>query len=856
MSSNDGQLRVGAHVLVQLGAELVTDIEQAILECVKNAYDADAAGCFIEIVTSEVGTRFEQGPAARLAKFDEPFETVKATVCELSGEPLSEKSVAENATVQRRLEYTGRITIEDHGDGIAPEQLQNSWLVISQSNKRSEQGEKKLKTKRGRTPLGDKGLGRLGTMKLGDVLLIETTTSSSEPLATAQFRWTDCEVANTVDEIPVFLSEVANAKKFKGTRVSVLGLRDLSEWKRDRRVYDITRSLAKLISPFEATSTFPVKVSLDGVEQSLIAVTDDILKQAVAEFTFEWTRDKKTDEPILIAEARFRKRLFTSTRSAKLEARTQLVFGTDEGARFADFLPGYRRLRNYEDITVQLDGTWFVTLRRTYAWKTIQPLSGAKVDDPGPFSGAFYFFHFDNVDDDQGGAAAGIGVDRRLIKDMSGISILRDGFRVRSQGDWLELSAGMTSGSTYNMRPENTVGYFSLSGAENYRLIEKSDREGFVEDAAFRGFFDIASACKKFANDALENVRRSLDEYAREVKLPKDAKVAATAEGSLQVVEDNLRSAREARSTAETTATALQTQITELQSGKEQGPNAVSKALKIAGAAVKAMETVKSKLSDSTADLDLVRLRHEFEERNERALSLLESAAVGLSARGLAHELRTHITEIRQRTTALEKSASRKDFDAKNLVPSLRAIRASCNAIVSAAALIDPMLPRTRAMKETIDLRELVEKYIQTRDITLDRAGIKTSLSGASRTVRANRSRLIQVIDNLMRNSVYWLRRGEVTGEVDLSKQISIKFTDGGFIFSDSGPGIDPSVEESLFDMFVSAKPDRDGGQGLGLFIIKQLLRLDGCDIELLNARNEQGRRYKFQINLGPLVKA
>jgi hypothetical protein len=42
--------------------------------------------------------------------------------------------------------------------------------------------------------------------------------------------------------------------------------------------------LAKLISPFEATSTFPVKVSLDGVEQSLVTITDEVLKQAIAEF--------------------------------------------------------------------------------------------------------------------------------------------------------------------------------------------------------------------------------------------------------------------------------------------------------------------------------------------------------------------------------------------------------------------------------------------------------------------------------------------------------------------------------------------------------------------------------------------
>jgi hypothetical protein len=119
-------------------------------------------------------------------------------------------------------------------------------------------------------------------------LLIETATSAAAPLATAQFRWTDCDTARTVDEIPVYLAQEKNSDKFKGTRVSVLGLRDIDEWRRPDRIYDITRSLAKLISPFEATSIFPVNVSLDGVEQSLVTITDEVLKQAIVLTPRRW----------------------------------------------------------------------------------------------------------------------------------------------------------------------------------------------------------------------------------------------------------------------------------------------------------------------------------------------------------------------------------------------------------------------------------------------------------------------------------------------------------------------------------------------------------------------------------------
>ena len=102
-----------------------------------------------------------------------------------------------------------------------PDQLLSSWLVISNSTKRKNSSGPKDKTDGGRTPLGGKGVGRLGSMKLGDVLVVESSTSASKPIHKAQFRWPDCEVAATVDEIPVYETPEANDEGFKGTRVSV-----------------------------------------------------------------------------------------------------------------------------------------------------------------------------------------------------------------------------------------------------------------------------------------------------------------------------------------------------------------------------------------------------------------------------------------------------------------------------------------------------------------------------------------------------------------------------------------------------------------------------------------------------------
>ena len=591
-------LRVDAHVLVQLGSELVTDAEQAILECVKNSYDADAPWCRIEIDTKENGTATETGPAT-LRNFKEPFETVSVEILDSSGTPvLASTKIAMDSTVERRLHYNGRITIEDNGDGLSPDKVRDAWLVISSSGKRAAHGFQKNKTKLGRTPLGDKGLGRLGSMKLGDILRIETSTAPDQPIAMAQFRWTDCESADVVDDIPVYTQVLPNPDKFKGTRVSILGLRELEDWRRKDRINDLTRSLAKLISPFEVTSTFPVGISLDGIDHSLVTITDELLKRAIAEFTFSWEFDEALKENVLVAEARFQKRLFMSKRSKKLTQRTEIVFSIDDGAGFAEYLPNYNRLKQFQLAPIDLEGRWFISLKQTYRFSDLKPQQAASTQDPGPFEGAFYFFHLDGLDDADEGAAAGLGIDRSLIKSMAGIAILRDGFRVRSHGDWLDLSSGMTSGSTYNMRVDNTVGYFALTGEKNYLLTEKSDREGFVEDAAYRGFYEIAIKCKNFSNDALEQVRRALDDYARGKVLPKGAPTAPTAEASFQIVEDNLRSAREARTEADSATEKLRAEIDRLE---QETPNAssgaTSRAFKVARNAVRAMEVVQSKLT-------------------------------------------------------------------------------------------------------------------------------------------------------------------------------------------------------------------------------------------------------------------
>jgi len=70
----------------------------------------------------------------------------------------------------------------------------------------------------------------------------------------------------------------------------------------------------------------------------------------------------------------------------------------------------------------------------------------------------------------------------------------------------------------------------------------------------------------------------------------------------------------------------------------------------------------------------------------------------------------------------------------------------------------------------------------------------------------------------------------------------------------DNGRGVDPSVEATLFEPFVTAK-GRGKGRGLGLFISAQLLESEGCSLGVLPSRNRYGRLYNFQMDLTGVIQ-
>lgn len=115
--------------------------------------------------------------------------------------------------------------------------------------------------------------------------------------------------------------------------------------------------------------------------------------------------------------------------------------------------------------------------------------------------------------------------------------------------------------------------------------------------------------------------------------------------------------------------------------------------------------------------------------------------------------------------------------------------------------------------------------------------------------VSINKGKLIQVFDNLINNSIYWLNVNSGLFTATNNARINIRIAYPWVYYEDNGLGIDSSIEGTLFEPFVTRKPKGEG-RGLGLFIIRQLLDAIQCDIVLDEKRNEHGNRFSFSINL------
>jgi signal transduction histidine kinase len=518
---------------------------------------------------------------------------------------------------------------------------------------------------------------------------------------------------------------------------------------------------------------------------------------------------------------------------------------------------------------------WFLEFSNTLEWADIagRVTRPVPTSDPGPFLGELHTFGFKDQGQSIEAVAQGVRDYANKVKAMSGIYVYRDNFRIRLGADWLRLGESQTSGgSWYGLRPKNTIGFFAVSSRDNPGLVEKSDREGFIDNAARVGFLEIAEKVKDFANDSLEAMRRRYNEF-KKTKRTEDqnpALVVSAKEGARQIAQlmqvssevgENIRrnEAAHARSLQKARvelkeAMASKALPADLRKQFSSALDDIDKVISQATDGNREVQKVLSEFVDMQKHIAVIEDR--FEQLEGQISEVYETVGIGLAAQALAHEIHPAIDEISSCIRGLNarlKNAGKQDA---KVVGDLEYIRSHAVMIGKKLSFIDPMLRTFREQKHDIMLSKFLRDFFALRKERLEKFNILTYVEVRKEhdlRLRINKGRLSQIIDNLTRNSEYWLRRASLQGHKG-PFEVHAEISQTRLTFWDNGFGIRPAMEEVCFDLFVSDKPKGEG-HGLGLFITSQLLEEEDCHIFLSDERNDRGRRFKFVVDFGGVLK-
>jgi signal transduction histidine kinase len=777
----------------QLGASLIADDLQCLVELIKNAYDADAK--LVRVV----------------------------------------------------IEAPDQIVVEDNGHGMDRERIIRGWLTISNSLKAEQKRRGELTSVHGRTPLGDKGLGRLSTQRLGNALRIESVAQDSDTLLTVEIDWSSFVPGSDLTGIPVELTETTPAGRAQGTRVIVTNLVNPEEWS----VLDPNKlrlSLASLVSPYAEIASFRLQAFLNGKEVTPDLITSNVRNAALQQFRFGF------DGEVLHIEGLLRNNSFRgNTRGSQEDF--QRYFEPDSGASFFKYLEANRRSKDH-GLTKPTEGQASVfcsfSRNRTYADIVMEN----EAYHPGPFSGEIDAFSFDtqSADDLVDVTALSSSAEaKRLIREMSGIKVYRDGFITRTDHDWLKLGEGQTrAGSWYALRPFNTMGYVAISARDNASLQEKTDRQGFVEDQHYAHFLRVLEAVTKSANDILEFVRRGWNEFVKDCKT-RDAgldtrdprRIEEELRGSFDKVGDAKQTLKDA---AEALGAVAESDKDSLFPRSSQSASQLAEAKELISQATAALDDVSK-----SGGLSRI-LVAELDSLNERLGEVYELVSLGITAEALSHDISVILERLSLETRSIKKHSKESKFEDSKVLRYFEVVRSTVNALEKQLGHLDPAMRYAREKREVFAISRFlgdVAEYYHTR---FETKGILLEIACEHDfEVNMNRGKLIQILDNLVLNSEYWLSRPlERSGDKSV---VTITATKPRVIVEDSGRGVEPAFEETLFDPFVTAKP-KGQGRGLGLFIASQLLELDGCSIELLPDRNRFGRRFRIGLNLSGAVSS
>ena len=222
----------------------------------------------------------------------------------------------------------------------------------------------------------------------------------------------------------------------------------------------------------------------------------------------------------------------------------------------------------------------------------------------------------------------------------------------------------------------------------------------------------------------------------------------------------------------------------------------------------------------------------------------------------LSHELRNPLAPIRNSLFILDRASPGGE-------QARRAQAIIDRQVGHLTRLVDDLLDVTRIarnkiqlQREPLNLTSLVRRTIDDHRSLFEKSEvhIETALPAQRIAVNADRTRLAQVVGNLLQNAAKFTNRG---GHTQVSVAVDEAARQAIIRIANSGVGIPAKLLPHLFQPFIQADETMDrgkGGLGLGLALVKGLVELHGGDISAHSEGIGKGAEFIVRLPLDDTI--
>ena len=813
--------KVSARTAKLIGLENFSNAEGAIIELIKNTYDADS-----EICITIFDLRYKE-----IEELSEEGEIIKKIIPDLKN---------------------SSIYIIDNGVGMTKSVISNQWMTIGTDDKLYSHT-----SEEGRVKTGAKGIGRFALNRLGLSTEMHTVSKTKKEIGNYwKVNWSDFDTkgavvsqvnANLEDELNLNLKsllaekykdnkiiiDVINEKSFEnGTVIKISNLNDNWEFEQLKKLYD---NLEMLLPPKEQSDFEIHFFSLPNPDEF-----GKVKSAYYDDFDYKIKAEYKGDEDKTLSVEITRNEFDIDV----IENRYKEVFDYTRMQKFPF------RQKDFKTKSIVLE----TRLDNIFT----EDVNNDLISKIGKFDFTFYFLKNTISDNKQEGDIKKFPYKnfnsknrKNWLKKFGGVKIFRDDFRIRPYGekgeDWLKLGerqsqspggAGQKLGG-YRIRPNQIAGTVNISRIHNESFQDKSGREGIRENDVFDLFKNLLieiiglfendrnvimyhlSELYKKRNKEEEEKRKAQEEANRINKEEEEKKQTGKSTDNDSKNKDDNRSESEATTETE---------------------KSLAKGIKI--------------------------LSQEIENKDEEIRLLRTFASTGLIISSFAHEVKSLRSRLIPRTSfllrELKNHINEKDF--KNLDKDdnpfymIKLIQEEDIKLKHWLEYSLNSITRDKRERKNLSFGRYFEGFKSNWQKAIEQRNATIVLNGSNDdtyTIRAFEVDMDSIFNNLLSNSLNALKGVKRDKkQIEISwKRIDDKIE---ILFSDNGKGLDAQYNdnpEDIFKLLESSKTNKKGekiGTGLGLYIVQSIVEeYNNASISIMKIEGGLTLKLEFQVRKG-----